>query len=163
MSEKKFSFWDMFRFTKDGKPKSSVIVNTFSLSILFLVIYAVAYFYLIDVIHNWLIESPVWVTATAESIIPGIVGTIICMLFALLIKNKRLIFLAYCWLAFFAVIVLVMMVIMLWKETDAFILFLNFFALFVPVPLLFGGGISFLWMKDYQKKNLPIEEKPAWE
>ena len=99
MSDKEYSFLDIFRFTKDGKPKSSVIVNTFSLSLLYLVIYFLSYYFLIDRIHHALApDTSVWLYNCAESILPAIAGTMLCALPALWIQNKQYIIFAYGWL-----------------------------------------------------------------
>ena len=45
------SFWDAFRLTENGHVKSTLLLNSFCLSILFLAVYGAAFFLLTDPIH----------------------------------------------------------------------------------------------------------------
>ena len=52
------SFWDAFRLTENGHVKSTLLLNSFCLSILFLAVYGAAFFLLTDPIHAWLALAP---------------------------------------------------------------------------------------------------------
>ena len=51
-------FWGAFLFTKDGKVKSTLLLYSFCLSMVFVVIYAAAYVSLINLLHPMLEGAP---------------------------------------------------------------------------------------------------------
>lgn len=58
---------------------------------------------------------------------------------------------AYLWLAVLAIACLVAMLIILGGDAQAQMLFLQFFGLFVPAPILLGGGLSLWLYRRYQR------------
>ena len=74
------SFWDAFRLTENGHVKSTLLLNSFCLSILFLAVYGAAFFLLTDPIHAWLALAPRAVENLVSALLPALIGTAICAL-----------------------------------------------------------------------------------
>ena len=72
------SFWDAFRLTENGHVKSTLLLNSFCLSILFLAVYGAAFFLLTDPIHAWLALAPRAVENLVSALLPALIGTAIC-------------------------------------------------------------------------------------
>lgn len=160
------SFWNIFLFTKNGKVKSTLVVNSFSLSILYLAVYAAAYFFLIDPIEAVAAGvCPVWLTNVLESLIPGVLGTCVCVAPFFLFRDKRLVPVAYGWLVLYAAVTLIGVSIGLDAESRT--IFFNLYAMLVPVPLLLGCAVSHRLFRLERIKNpaqdAPIVEKKPWE
>ena len=157
MSDKKdkLEFRDFFRFTKDGKMKSGTFAYSITFAALYLVVYGAAYYLLVDVLAPLTNGLPIWLSDLIGAVVPGFVGALICLIPLKLISNKKPAFLGYVWLAIFALLFLIAMVIMLRDDRDALSIFLRLFVIMVPVPLLLGGGSAwYLWKKSEQiEKN----------
>lgn len=143
----KVEFKDFFRFTKNGKMKSGTVVYSFSLAVLFLIVYGAAYYFLIDVLAPLTESLPIFVSDLIGAVVPAIAGGLICMIPVLLMKERRYAVLAYLWLAVFAVLFLIVMTAMLWKEPDALSIFIRLFLIMVPAPLILGGGAAWYLYK----------------
>ena len=76
----------------------------------------------------------------------------------LLFPDKRLVPAAYVWLALMALTVLITMMVLLEGESEARMLFLHFFAMAVPAPLILGGIMSFFLYRRHLK-TAPKAEK----
>lgn len=161
--QEKNSFWDLFRFTKNGKPQSSAVVMTFSYSLLFLAVYMISYFLLIDVAHALLGGGPAWLANLAESLAPAIVGAMLCALPMAWVKEKQYVLLGYVWLAGYAVALLLAMVLALGSEPEARALFLRLYAMTAPPSILLGGGLSSWLYRRYRKNHPPLEEQESWK
>jgi hypothetical protein len=157
LNQKKNSFWDMFRFIKNGKPQSTVILMTFSYSLLFLAVYAIAYFFLIDLVEHLLGGNPVWLANLLESLVPAIAGAAVCALPMTFAKEKQYIPMGYVWLILYALAALIGMLVLLRDDADARDLFLRLFAMTVPAPLLLGGGLAVGLYRRWRKRNPPLE------
>lgn len=99
------SFWDAFRFTKDGRFKSTLLIYSFTLSILFVAIYVASYWLLIDPLEFGL--RPYLGTqlrTLAESFIPAIVGSLACCVFHFISHEKKMVLFAYGWLVVYTLI-----------------------------------------------------------
>lgn len=153
-------FWRAFLFTEDGKPKSGLVIYTFFLSIGFLLLYLLAF----DRSIEWLTPAlaslpPLWSNLLQSLAASGavlLVGVVLHRLF----KDKRLMFGCYLWLAFYAVAVLITMLIMLWG-TGAWREFLGFFGWFVVIPVALGLLVTgLLYRRDYAPPDLSQEVEP---
>ena len=71
---------------------------------------------------------------------------------------------AYLWTLVVSLVCLITMVILLRGESDAAMLFLQFFVLVIPAPGLLGGGLS-LFLYNRYRKNRPsaAEEADFWK
>lgn len=147
-------FWGAFLFTKDGKVKSTLLLYSFCLCVVFAAVYAAAYVFFVNLLHPMLEgASTTWINFV-EAAVPTLVGTAVCAL-AWFLPEKRLLPAAYLWLAALAIACLVAMLIILGGDTQAQMLFLQFFGLFVPAPILLGGGLS-LWLYRRYQRSRPI-------
>lgn len=142
-----YSFWDAFRFTKNGRVKSSTLVNTFSLGIAILAINAVAAWFLIDVVENLLGDKglPVFLMNFLESLVPAIAATAICCGIQLLCKNKTYMFYGYLWNAFYLIVFVIANFVLLKGHDLAMLLQLT--AMVTILPLAVGLTCTYLIKK----------------
>lgn len=137
-------FWGAFLFTKDGKVKSTLLLYSFCLSIVYAAIYGAAYFLTLPVLNSLLEGSPTVLVNLVEAAVPTVLGTAVCSLTWLLVQEKRMMLAAYLWLAVLAAASLVAMLVILRADMASCLLFLQVFALFVPAPILLGCIVSAL-------------------
>lgn len=144
-------FWSIFLPVKDGKIKSTLLVNSFSLSFLFLAVYILSYLLLIDPIDAMIAEhmSPLMVSLI-ESIIPAIIGSLLCCSLHFLVSDKRIVPAAYIWLVIYSLFVFIGMLTPLQAEERS--LFFQLFGLLIVVPVITGGIFSTFLYFRYQKK-----------
>lgn len=138
------SFWDAFRLTENGHVKSTLLLNSFCLSILFLAVYGAAFFLLTDPIHAWLALAPRGMENLANALLPALAGTAVCAL-SHCICRPQTVLAAYFWLLLLALASLVTMLLLLRGEGGASLLFLQLFGMMVPAPLLLGIGSAW-WL-----------------
>lgn len=133
-------FWSVLFLTPEGKPKSTTLLYSFCLNLLFTGVNIAAYLLLIDPIHNWLVLYPVW-DMVAECLIPGLLATGLCSLLLLTRMDKRLVPIAYLWMLLFALASMIAMALLL-NNAEAFSNFFKVFAQFVFPALISGLIIS---------------------
>lgn len=147
--EQKVEFKDFFRFTKDGKMKSGTFAYSITYAALILIVYGAAYYFLIDVLAPLTKDLAPWLANLIGAIFPALVGALICLIPLKLISNKKPFFLGYVWIAFFALVFLIAMIILLKDDQDALSIFLHLFVIMVPAPLVIGGGSAlYLWKRS---------------
>ena len=149
--QNKLEFREFFRFTKDGKMKSGTVVYSFSLAVLFLIVYGAAYYFLIDVLAPMTQGLPIWASDAVGAVIPALIGGLVCLIPVLLLSERKYAVFAYIWIAVFAAAFLIAMLVQLKDEKDALSVFLRLFVIMVPAPLLLGGGMAWYF---YKKQNL---------
>ena len=160
--ERTDSFWSAFQFTENGKPKSSLIVYTFSLSILFAAAYFLCYEGAIRLLTGPLSSLPAWAGNLLIALLASAAGAAACCLPHRFFSDKRLVFGGHLWLCAYAAAVLAIMLVML-GFTEGFGSFLVFFAWFVLPPVAAGTGASaLLYRRDRAKKPL-AEQEPEWK
>lgn len=99
------SFWDAFRFTKDGRFKSTLLIYSFTLSFVFIAIYIASYWLLIDPIEFGLRPyAGERVRTLAESFLPALLGTLVCCIFDFTGHEKKMVLFTYGWLVVFTLI-----------------------------------------------------------
>lgn len=156
------SFFKAFLFTENGKPKSSLLIYTFCLSLLFLAIYGVALFTLIDwlepLVHSW----PPVVGNLLITLLASVIGILIGVILHTLFPDKRLLFGAHVWLALYALAALVTVLIFLRGDAGLGD-FLVFFGWFFLPPVLLGGLVFWaLFRRDYEPEVKPEALQP-WQ
>ncbi len=146
-------FWSMFLFTENGKVKSTLLIYSFSLSILFVMIYLLSYLMLIDPIDAFFLPRVGTKFATfLESVLPAIAGTALCCPIHFAIKEKKLAPAAYLWLLFYSLATGIGLIASLTKlELPTF---LGLFSMVALPPLAIGGAASALLYMKYRKKLL---------
>ena len=130
------SFWDAFLMTENGKVKSTLMIYSLFISFLYLAVYFAAFIFLLEPLHGMTENASIMVVYLAESLVPA----------------------AYVWLALMALTVLITMMVLLEGEREARMLFLHFFAMAVPAPLILGGIMSFFLYRRHLK-TAPKAEK----
>ena len=140
-------FWATLFLTPDGKPKSATLLYSFCLSLVYLAVYGVAYYLLIDIIERAFAGSAVFVRNLLESVVPGLAGTIVCCSLWFVIKNRRIVPGAYVFLTVFAVISIVTMALLV--DGESLRIFLYFFLMLVPTGLISGTAFSFLMFRAH--------------
>ena len=160
--ERADSFWSAFQFTENGKPKSSLVVYTFSLSILFAAAYFLCYEGAIRLLTEPLSALPAWGSNLLIALLASAAGAVVCCLPHRFFSDKRLVFGGHLWLCAYAAAVLVIMLCLL-GFTEGFLSFLVFFAWFILPPTAAGTVASaLLYRRDRAKKPL-AEQEPEWK
>jgi hypothetical protein len=149
-------FWRILFLNEQGRPKSAMFLYSFCLSLLFFAIYAASYFFLIDVLESAFAASSVLMRNILQAVLPGLAGTLVCCALFYVFPDKRLVPVAYLWLAAFALAALITMACI--TEREEFRIFLYFFAMLIPAGLLSGGLISFLQFRRYRQKAEKAKE-----
>lgn len=153
-------FWSIFLFTKDGKVKNPLIIYSFSLSFVLMAVYGMAYYFLIDPVHFAFSGAPLWLLNLMESLLPGLAGCALVCLLQATAREKNYIPVSYLWLSVYALFILAWMMASL-ETGDDRSLFLGLFLRLVPVPLLAGGGASWLFYRKSRGSNgkkLPLPD-----
>lgn len=85
--------------TEEGRPKSTLLVYSFSLALLFIAVYMISYVFLVDVIERMLANSSVVIRNIFEYLVPGILVSIPCVALSYLCKKKmNMVAAAYSWM-----------------------------------------------------------------
>lgn len=140
-------FWAALFLTPEGKPKSAVLLYSFCLSLVYLAVYGIAYYFLIDLIETAFAGSSVAMRNLLQSVVPGLAGTLVCCSLWFAIRDRRIVPAAYAWLCAFALAALVTMAIL--SDGEGFRIFLYFFLMLVPAGLVSGAAFSFLMFRAH--------------
>lgn len=149
------SFWDAFLMTENGKVKSTLLIYSFFLSVVYLAVYFAAFILLLDPIHAVTENASLAVVYLTEALVPAIAGTAVCGLTWKLFRDKRLMIATYAWLVVMALTVLMTMLVLFGDDKASLMLFLQFFALSVPAPLILGCGMTFLLYRRHLRNPPP--------
>ena len=160
--ERADSFWSAFRFTENGKPKSSLIVYTFSLSILFAAVYFLCYEGAIRLLTGPLGGLPAWGSNLIIALAASAAGAALCCLPHRFFSDKRLVFGGHLWLCAYTAAVLVIMLILL-GFTEGFVSFLVFFSWFLLPPTAAGTAASALLYRRDRARSPKAEAEPEWK
>ena len=99
--------------TEEGKPKSTLLIYSFSLALLFIVLIMISYWVLLEPLENAFAASPVWVRNLVEYIVPAIAGCIPCVALSFAFRERmNMVPAAFAWVALIALIAMVTMVFM---------------------------------------------------
>jgi hypothetical protein len=148
------SFWDFFALAENGKLKSTVLINSFALSLLYLAVYILSYSLLLGPVDAMIDKQlPVFWINCIESVIPAAAATALCLTFFLFSRDKRVVPAAYVWLLIFSLILLIALFFALGPEDRPD--FAQLYAMFVPAPLLIGCGSSAAIYLRYRKQQYP--------
>lgn len=104
--------------TEEGKPKSTVLIYSFSLSLLFMVVFLVSYWLLLEPLEKALQSSSVVLRNIVEYTVPAIAGCIPCVALSFAFKVRmNMVPAAFTWLCVIDLIMIVTMVFMV-DRTD---------------------------------------------
>ncbi|MDO4614439.1 MAG: hypothetical protein Q4B15_02315 [Lachnospiraceae bacterium] len=157
------AFWRALLFTKDGKPKSSLMIYSFCLSIVFVVFYISAMYFLID----WMYELVSGLPAVAGNLIQSLIvlaaGTAIAFLLNRIFKDKRIMLATYLWMVGYMIAVFVIAAIIM-ASSGEILMLLQFYVWFLIIPVL----PTFLALYFYYRKTNPsaakaAEAEPEWK
>lgn len=155
-------FWKSFLMTEDGKPKSGLLIYTFCLSIVFLGLYIIAFWFAIEELTQPLSALPPVLGNLIQSLTVGAVGAGLSALLHILLPNKRLAFGTHLWLAVYVIASIITLAILL-EDWDTIAVMLVFAFWFAVIPLAIGLTVTYLlYRKDYNPPVQPVQ-KPAWK
>ena len=152
------SFWSAFQMMENGRVKSTLMLYSFCLCWVFAAVYGAAIALLIGPLHMLMAGSPVFLENLVTALVPAGLGTAVCCLTWLLPGDKRKLPAAYLWLTLLMLACLIALLILLKGEQGAQILALQFFGMFVLVPLIMGDGMSILLFYRYWKHKPPVKD-----
>ena len=155
------SFWRSFLLTEDGKPKSGLLIYTFCLSFVFLGIYILAFWMVIEELSDPLASLPPVLGNLIQSVLVGVAASALSGLMHILLPDKRLAFGTHLWLALYVVASVITLAILL-KEAGLIGAMLMFALWFAVIPLAMGLTVTYLlYRRDYVPPR-QVEEKPEW-
>lgn len=155
------SFWRSFLLTEDGKPKSGLLIYTFCLSFVFLGIYIVAFWMVIEELSDPLASLPPVLGNLIQSVLVGVAASALSGLMHILLPDKRLAFGTHLWLALYVVASVITLAILL-REAELIGTMLMFALWFAVIPLAMGLTATYLlYRRDYVPPR-QVEEKPEW-
>lgn len=155
-------FWEAFLFTENGKPKSSLIIYTFSLSIVFAAVYVVCYEAAIRLLTGPLSSLPAWQSNLLIALISSAAGVLLCCFPHRFFREKRLVFGGHLWLCIYAAAVLLIMLALM-GFTESFTAFLVFFGWTAAFPVASGTAVSgALYRRDHRRQK-KAEPEPEWK
>lgn len=155
------SFWRSFLLTEDGKPKSGLLIYTFCLSFVFLGIYIVAFWMVIEELSDPLASLPPVLGNLIQSVLVGVAASALSGLMHILLPDKRLAFGTHLWLALYVVASVITLAILL-AEAELIGTMLMFALWFAVIPLAMGLTVTYLlYRRDYVPPT-QMEEKPEW-
>ena len=152
------SFWSAFQMMENGRVKSTLMLYSFCLCWVFAAVYGAAIALLIGPLHMLMAGSPVFLENLVTALVPAVLGTAVCCLTWLLPGDKRKLPAAYLWLTLLMLACLIALLVLLKGEQGAQILALQFFGMFVLVPLIMGAGMSILLFYRYWKHKPPVKD-----
>ena len=144
-------FWRVLFLDEHGRPKSAQFLYSFCLSLLFFVVYALSYSFLIDILEKAMPSAGVLARNIAQSVLPGIAGSVVCCALFFVFSDRKLVPMAYLWLVAYALVALLVMAFLVSREE--YMIFLYFFAMLVPVGLITGGVTSLLLFRHDRAKQ----------
>ena len=149
------SFWGAFQMTENGKVKSTLLLYSFCLCWVFIAIYGVLFFFLLDPLDALTTGLPVFAVNLVESLVPTVIGAAVCSLTWFLSKTeKRLLPAAYLWV--FLLMLACLITLLIDTDSEQAHMILQVFGMFVLPPLVIGGGSSIFLFYRYWKNKSPV-------
>lgn len=152
------SFWSAFQMVENGRVKSTLMLYSFCLCWVFAAVHGGAVALLITPLHALMDGAPVFLENLVTALVPAVLGTAVCGLAWFLPGDKRKLPAAYLWLTLLMLACLIALLVLLKGERGAQILALQFFGMFVLVPLILGDGLSMLLFYRYWKHKPPVKD-----
>nr|WP_326185592.1 hypothetical protein [uncultured Oscillibacter sp.] len=151
------SFWSAFQMTENGKVKSTLLLYSFCLCWVFIAVYGVLFFFLLDPLDALTAGMPTAVVNLVEALVPTVIGAAVCGLTWFLSRTeKRLLPAAYLWMLLLLLACLITLLIYSDGDREVRLMALQFFAMFVLPPLVVGGGSSMFLYYRYWKNKPPV-------
>ncbi len=161
---KESAFWDAFRFTKDGRFKSTLLIYSFSLSFVFIAVYTAAYWLLLDPLELGLRPHlGVGLLILVESLVPALLGSLVCCSVHFISHDKKMVLFTYGWIVLFVAVLGGFCVITFSPQEMELIAVIA--SQFVAPPLVTGIALaSALYVRH--RKNDPFkryQSLPDWQ
>lgn len=145
----KRKFWQNLLIMDSGDLKKVLSLSSMMLSFVLLFVYIAAYILLMPLIAKILGEGPVLIVTLLESLIPALIATGAIMLTWPLFRDKRVLPAAYLWLALFALIIFIGVMIRLGDDPAARRTFLYIFVWDVLPAILIGNAAAWLKYRSF--------------
>lgn len=156
MRRKMDKFWTALFLTPEGRPKSAKLLYSFCLSIVFMVVYGLCYWFLTDPLEHALASASPLIRNLFEAIVPGLVGSAICCSLYCICKDKSYMPFIYTWLLLFALAALVTLLSV--TEGEYVSMLLRVYALIVPTGLISGSVFSWgMYVRWRRKKEVAAD------
>jgi hypothetical protein len=149
-------FWAGLFLTAEGRPKSAKLLYSFCLSLVFMVVYGLCYWFLVDPLEHALASYSPGLRNLFEAAVPGLAGSILCCSLWFLFKDKSYLLCVYIWLTVFAVAAGITLLLLTGQGSRDAALYV--FLLLVPAGLVSGGGFS--WYMYLRWRRAQILAKP---
>ena len=132
-----------------GDLKKILSLSSMMLSFVLIFVYAAAYILLMPLLAKILGNAPVLLVNLAESLIPAILATGVIMLTWPLFRDKRVLPAAYLWMALFALVIFIGVMIRLRVDPAARQTFLYLFVWDAVPAILIGNAAAWLKYRSF--------------
>lgn len=150
----RYRFSDMFVMVRNGRPKSTLLLYSFSLSIVLVFLYGAAFMLLLaplEEIFAVRLAFGAFAVNLMESLLPSIAATVLCVLLSFAIREKRIMPSAFLFIAFFAIILFLYLLITAWGDAA---LIASMFFWFLLIPFAVGGSaVFFVSFRQLKKRK----------
>ncbi len=148
--------------TENGKPKSALLIYSFSLALLFIVVFIVSYMLLLEPLEMAFKNMSVFVRNLVEYTIPALVGCIPCLSLSFAFRErKNMVAASFSWLDVIVIIMFVTMAFMVDKGDWAteYRLFLTVLGLPMLISAVLGTvGSQVIYRKRRRAEALRMEK-----
>lgn len=154
------SFTDIFKVAQNGRLKSTLMLYSFSMAFVIMTIYAGSYLLLLRPLDSLLSgKLPLQMVSWIEGLVPALLGTFVCVLLQLRIRQRRMMPFSFMWLVLMVLSTLLILLSILEKEDR--LLYLSIAAPMALLPLAVGTAVSlFIYFRWHYKANIsPNEER----
>lgn len=145
----KRKFWQNLLIMDSGDLKKILSLSSMMLSFVLIFVYAAAYILLMPLLAKILGNAPVLLVNLAESLIPAILATGVIMLTWPLFRDKRVLPAAYLWMALFALVIFIGVMIRLRDDPAARQTFLYLFVWDAVPAILIGNAAAWLKYRSF--------------
>ena len=143
--------------TEEGKPKSTLLIYSFSLALLFLALIMISYWVLLEPLERAFASSPVWVRNTVEYLVPAIVGCIPCVALSFAFKVRmNMVPAAFAWVFFIAMIAMVTMIFMV--DPSDWVMEYKLFLAIAGIPMLVSAFLGIVASQIVYRRRLKARE-----
>ena len=147
--------------TEDGKPKSALLIYSFSLALVFVVVFIASYMLLLESLENAFQARPVFVRNVVEYTVPAIVGCVPCLALSFAFRQrKNMVAAAFTWLDVIVIIMFVTMLFMVDRSDWAteYRLFLTIIGLPMLISAVLGTvGSQMIYRRRRRADALRME------
>jgi CDP-diglyceride synthetase len=143
--------------TPEGRPKSAKLLYSFCLSLVFMAVYGLCYWFLVTPLEQAFSASSPAVRNLFEAVVPGLAGSALCCSLYFVFKDKSYLPCTYTWLTLFAIAAVAALIALTEREARSAALY--FSALLIPTGLVSGSAFSWRmylrWrrVQDLQKQK----------